>query len=101
MTGHLLATYRTSNTYKGYSTVNRHHWEVGFYCYHIDYTEERADTDYTINGMTPAEYYKDIFQLAFFNYRGDVVRTSNFDSRDKANEVVKKYISMGFHKAKN
>lgn len=100
MTTHYLATYRTDNTYKGYSTVNRHHWEVGFHCYHIDYTEERQDTDYAINGMEPAEYYKDdVFQLAFFNYRGDIVRRSNFKSRTEANEAVKAYIKIGFKRS--
>ena len=86
-----LATYKTENHYKGYSNINRYHWEVGFECYKIDFSEERA-MGITINGKAP----EDTFDIVFLNHKGVGVRRQRFTSRDEANAVVKKYIANGF-----
>lgn len=88
-----LATYRTDDEYRGYSRINRYHWEVGFKCFRVDLSEER-ELGFLLNGEPPA----DLLQIHFFNWKGGVVRVSEFESREEANAVVKKYIQQGFRK---
>lgn len=88
-----LATYLTNNTYQGHNHINQYHWEVGFECYKVDMSEERA-MGILINGQPPV----DTFELVFINYKGIGVRRSRFTSRDEANAVVKNYINRGYRK---
>ena len=88
-----LATYLTTNTYRGHSNINRYHWEVGFECYKVDLSEERT-LGILINGQPPM----DTFELAFCNHKNEVIRRSRFTSREEANEVVKGYLTRGFRR---
>ena len=88
-----LATYLTTNTYQGYSNINRYHWEVGFECYKVDLSEERT-LGILINGQPPM----DTFELVFFNHKNEGIRRSRFTSREEANAVVKNYINHGFRR---
>lgn len=86
-----IATYKTDNAYRGHNNINRYHWEVGFECYKVDYSEERS-MGVKINGKD----IEDTFNISFFNCKGVFVRTSHFSSREEANEVVKNYVKHGF-----
>lgn len=88
-----LATYKTDDVYRGHSRINRYHWEVGFKCFRVDNSSAR-ELGLLLNGEPPA----DTFQIHFLNWKGDVVRVSEFTSREEANAVVKKYIQHGFRK---
>lgn len=73
--------------HKGYSRINRYHWEEGFDCYIVDCSDDYTDGIF-VNGRICKDYY----QLRFKNYKGDVVRTENFESRAEANNTVKYYL---------
>lgn len=88
-----LATYRTPNTYKGHSKINKYHWEVRFECYFIDRSEER-EMGILVNGIPPVDTY----ELVFLNYKDVEVRRSRFTDRVEANSVVKNYINHGFRR---
>lgn len=88
-----LAVYRTTNLYRGHSSINRYHWEVGFKCYRVDNSEARA-LGIRVNGELPQDY----LGIRFFNHKDVITRVSRFSTQEEANEVVKEYMNRGFRR---
>ena len=77
----LLATYKRSDTYNGYSKINHYHVPTELRCYRIDLSEERA-LGIRINGILAPNYY----ELTEVNYRDKITYRHKFPDRKEANK---------------